>query len=428
MSPDRAHFPNPRCSAALVRHSASGKSELLRQYCATQGARYSDGVWWVAAHSPLHLTETFVAMAKVLELPDRVWMHQEDGEERATGRLGAEVFRALDALGSSWLLCLDGVDDETTVRRLCSCFLHKDRAVKGHVVATSRLDRLRHWAPAGITDPIDVHGLMPHDSCLVLLSLVTGEVGAARTTLDALFHKLPTKEQDALLAITQTSGTSGFEGLPLSIELAGFALARKVTSGCASESGLYSDYQLRLEDETTVVYSTTHTPLAETENVEMPSDLDPFSTTNDEPCESEADQNGGAPKTNGTTAAQDHSSPVVTPDGSVSEDKRPKRTEDARRQASLIAMWKLGSTDFDALPKALALLQAFACFEPSQVPEQLVRGLCASEADYCAAIELLVEGRGILKRSVLRGFTSYSIHPMVMRLLRRKLRGQTYVS
>jgi hypothetical protein len=288
------------------------------------------------------------------------------------------------------------------------------------------LDRLRHWSPAGIADPIDVHGLMPHDGSLVLLSLAASMVGATRTEVDAAFDALPATEQDAIVAITQTSGTSGFEGLPLSIELAGFSISFATAStdtparGVDSSDGggrrgrpAFAEYQAHLERVTAAEFTSATTVIGEgggAETTAAANEHDPFSPAAVPPTQT--DDKGESSAADGAATAAAAAAP-------------PQRTEADRRQMSLVAMWHIGSTDFETVPGSLAVLQALACFDSALVPEGLVKAVCADNGVFLATIDLLVHRRGILKRAVVRGVTCYSIHPMVMRLLRRRLRGKT---
>jgi hypothetical protein len=427
-----------RCSrAVLVRHSAVGKSELLRAYCASRRDVYPGGVWWLHAGSIEQLTESFVAVAMVLGLPEAVWLRQEEGAARASGRIAADVFRSLASVGCSlrWLLCIDGADSEPVVRRLCAAFVCKGREVAGHVVVTSRLDQLRHWAPGGFENPIDVHALMPHDSARVLVAIArraSDVAGAppvlARADVDAAYASLPQAEQDAVVGITQTTGDAGFEGLPLAIELCGHCIRHGTVASShdGDGHGVFARYLARLVDATRHEFEATDAVLGDSFNTGCSLDH-----VHDDVCMGGGVDDGGNDvggsdgggdlvsggdgddggdlSSNGegsgdigdpgrgdeggvgeSTAAND----LRAGNGEVVDDHR--RGESERRQTALLAVWRINadvlnrpavsSSSSDA-PTPLVALEAMACFEPSCVPEPLFRAACGGIPASTSAIE-----------------------------------------
>ena len=117
-------------------------------------------MFWLDATCVEQLRVAMVGLATALGAPPDAALSFSPHElaRNVVERLGRAA-----AAGSPWLLCIDGVDEERALGLLGRAFFPRDLKIGGHLLFSSRLTKLRHWAPLGIADPLELQPMMPLD-------------------------------------------------------------------------------------------------------------------------------------------------------------------------------------------------------------------------------------------------------------------------
>jgi tetratricopeptide (TPR) repeat protein len=175
--------------AALVGTPGMGKTQTALEYAHRHRSAYRFALW-LNAHTPDSLGAGYLALARLLHLPER------DESDQA---IVIEAVRRWMREEGDWLLVLDNVDEPGTVRNI----LPVDGG--GHLILTSRDPAVAPWARL-----IRVTRLSPEEGARVLLRR------AGRLMDDASLDLASPVDRDAALAISQA-----VDGLPLALDQAG---------------------------------------------------------------------------------------------------------------------------------------------------------------------------------------------------------------
>jgi hypothetical protein len=181
-----------------------GKTQLASEYAYRFHLDYQV-VLWARAETTEALTNSYVAMASLLNLPER------EAQEQA---ITVQAVKTWLQTHRGWLLILDNADDLTLV----PAFLPP--ALGGHLLLTTRAT-----APGRLAGRLEVEVLPPEEGALFLLRR------AGVLAPDAEFAQASSRDQGLALRISEALG-----GLPLALDQAGAYLEEV---GCS-----LSDYQL----------------------------------------------------------------------------------------------------------------------------------------------------------------------------------------
>jgi hypothetical protein len=179
-----------RRRAALVGMPGVGKTQTAIEYAHRHRTDYA-AVLWAGADSPETLTSGYVALARLLGLP------QQNEPDQTV--IVAAVRRWLGAT-PDWLLVLDNADDLGAVRDL----LPADGP--GHLVLTTRDPAIQAWAH----QPVEVAKMTPEEGAQLLLRR------AGRLAADAPLERAEGEDRAPALALSRT-----LDGLPLALDQAG---------------------------------------------------------------------------------------------------------------------------------------------------------------------------------------------------------------
>jgi AAA domain len=178
-----------RRRAALVGMPGVGKTQTAIEYAHRHRTDYS-AVLWPGADSPETLTSGYVALARLLGLPQR--------NEPDQAVIVTAVRRWLGAT-PDWLLVLDNADDLGAMRDLLPV------NGPGHLLLTTR-----DPAVLALAQPVEVAKMTPEEGAQLLLRR------AGRLEADAPLERAEVEDREPSLALSRTLG-----GLPLALDQAG---------------------------------------------------------------------------------------------------------------------------------------------------------------------------------------------------------------
>jgi len=198
---------------ALYGLGGIGKTQTAAEYAFRYGDDYSN-VFWMRAATRETLVAEFVALAQLLDLPEK--------DEQDQPRIVAAVKRWL-AVHEGWLLILDNADD----LRLAQEFLPTSH--KGYVLFTTRAQ-----AAGAIAASIEVEQLTPQEGTLLLLRWTK------LLDLDAPLDQAQAADRTAAERIVRE-----MDGLPLAIVQAG-AYVEETGCSLADYLRLYAAHRKEL--------------------------------------------------------------------------------------------------------------------------------------------------------------------------------------
>jgi tetratricopeptide (TPR) repeat protein len=188
-----------------------GKTALLLHYCWDNRHSYVNGVFWLDARSVALLrwsaVETLVQLG--IDYSGEFCTHQE---------VANALFAALERRGTNWLLCFDGMADDSVldVFKLAYMLEGELRQISGHVVVTSSMCSPDKWQTVQMGKPLMLEKLSDEDASLLLLRGSRGIARITRSALRAKVEGLPTKERRSLQKVASRS-RHGLRGHPLAI-------------------------------------------------------------------------------------------------------------------------------------------------------------------------------------------------------------------
>ena len=189
-----------------------GKTQTAIEYAYRFREHYHD-ILWARADTRENLIQEYVAIARLLQLPEQ---HQQDQPRIVEG-----VKRWLGEQ-RQWLLILDNVDDLNIVRD----FLPE--TYSGHILLTTRA-----WAMGQLAKRLELDRMAESEGALFLLRR------ADILEADELLEKASSRDQANALAIVQA-----MDGLPLALDQAGAYIEE---TGCGL-AGYLTRYQQRWTD------------------------------------------------------------------------------------------------------------------------------------------------------------------------------------
>jgi hypothetical protein len=167
-----------------------GKTQTAIEYACRYRDKYN-AAFWVVADTEESIYSGFVAIAEILDLPEKAAQDQKE--------IVSAVKRWCQENGG-WLLILDNVDDQNMAHRFIP------QGAGGHVIITSR-----KWAfdKIGITDPVVLDEMKPNEAEVFFINRT------AREGIDG----------DELQAVKELAKELGY--LPLALEQAGAYIFKK---------------------------------------------------------------------------------------------------------------------------------------------------------------------------------------------------------
>jgi hypothetical protein len=183
-----------------------GKTQVALAYACAHRERYQ-AVLWVTADTKASLVSGFVAIAALLDLPEK------DAQEQK--RVVAAVLRWLES-ETDWLLVLDNADDLERVQTFIP------EHPKGHLVLITRAQ-----ATGGLAQALEVNKMPEEDGALLLLRR------AKTLSTQAALDKASTEDREQAKALCRA-----LDGLPLALDQAG-AYIEETGCGLAGYLKLY---------------------------------------------------------------------------------------------------------------------------------------------------------------------------------------------
>lgn len=193
-----------------------GKTQTAIEYIYRYFQNYS-AVFWVDATTLEHITADFLAIAQVLELPEK--------QKRDQRTIVKAVIHWLD-LQSRWLLVLDNVDNVELVKH----FLPTRQ--RGSLLFTTRLDTLEMPGPLLYLEPMTLEEGVSFLLCRT-----------KRFDPGTLLSQMVSNDDSAARSLVET-----MDGLPLALDQAS-AYIEETQCGLADFLRLYTRYPLKLLSE-----------------------------------------------------------------------------------------------------------------------------------------------------------------------------------
>ena len=177
-----------------------GKTQLAVEFAYRHQQGYQ-AIFWARAEDAEALTSSYIALARLLDLPEK------DAQEQA---IIIETVKRWLQLHQHWLLILDNADEPDLVIPFLPSVLG------GHVLLTTRATALRRL---GIVNPLEINTLPPDQGALFLLRR------AGLHLPDASLEQASPTEQELARQLSQE-----LDGLPLALDQAGAYLEATGTS------------------------------------------------------------------------------------------------------------------------------------------------------------------------------------------------------
>lgn len=191
----------------LVGLDSIGKTQIAVEYAYRYGRNYQS-ILWAKADSRKTLVSDFVAIADLLNLPEKNVQDQN---------LAVAAVRSWMEDHTDWLLIFDNVDNLGMV----SDFIPSTS--KGHILLTTQVP-----TTARIAQRVNIDGMDPEEGALLLLRLA-----------NVLAPEAPLASASESDRITAIEMSQVMDGLPLALELAG-AYIRETHCGLAGYMDRYS--------------------------------------------------------------------------------------------------------------------------------------------------------------------------------------------